>query len=119
MLWLTEYVDAVLLAGLVLETAAGDASTLHQHLSGHHVLQAPHVVTTVIVFIGLCWLGIVKVGSHPPILSYTSPNQQNHLTMWRPSKDKYHDAAQRIFLHELRSSVHFCPSSSSPSRNEA
>lgn len=71
-MWLSKNVDAVLLAGLVLETTAGDASTLHQHLPGHHVLQAPHVVTTVIVCIGLCWLGLVKVGfppSFPPIHS--------------------------------------------------
>lgn len=32
-------------AGLVLPAAAGNFSALHQHLSGHHVLQAAHVAS--------------------------------------------------------------------------
>lgn len=32
-----------LFPGLVLPAAAGDPRALHQHLAGHHVLQAAHV----------------------------------------------------------------------------
>jgi hypothetical protein len=71
--WLTEAV-ALVFAGLVLETAAGDACALHQHLPGHHVLQASHVVTTVFIYNGLYWLGLVKVGIPPSFPPTTLPN---------------------------------------------
>lgn len=61
-------------AGLVLETAAGDACTLYQHLPGHHVLQASHIVTAVIICYGLCWLGLVKVRIPPSFPTTTLPN---------------------------------------------
>jgi hypothetical protein len=77
---MTEPGDVVLLAGLVLETTAGDASTVHQHLPGHHVLQAFDVVPTDTACAGLCWLGLVKVGLLPSFPS-------NHCTEPAKSPD--------------------------------